>query len=1255
MTTANPRLAALSDKDRQACEAWLVAFEQGWDEQRLVRRAEQIPAGSSWRLPALVEMVKIDLERQWQQGRRVSLESYLQEFPELGSPGDVSADLIQAEFAVRRQFGAPAALEDYLVRFPHQAAELARLIAQGGSAVSRHPASADRKPAKAPAGLPEQFGRYRLIKRLGQGGMGSVYLAEDSQLQRQVALKVASEDTQETPEARRRLLAEARAAATLDHPYLCPVYDAGEVDGRLYLTMAYIEGQSLAEAAEGKSLPPRQLAALVGKLALALQEAHAKGVVHRDLKPSNVMIKSTGQRREPVIVDFGLAHRDNPSEARITKTGQVMGTLDYMAPEQLRGELKEIGPACDIYALGVILYELLTGRLPFSGSGLAVIGQILTQEPLPLSTIRPDLDPRLEAICLKAMAKTAASRYASMADLAAALTDFLRAPSPSAMAAAAPPPAPAAPRTPPAGPDTLVARLLDRVAEEPASTHPTSGQSQAGGTRTDRSKSTWTSSSGDSLPPELAALPGYEIKRKLGQGGMGVVYLAHNRMMGRDEVLKVMGQHLMGYPGALERFMREIRSVARLHHQNIVTAYHAVQVGQSLLFAMEFVNGQELSELVKNKGPMPVAHARLFTYQAALGLQHAHEEGLIHRDLKPNNLILYRKGDKATVKILDFGLAKAAREGVEAELNSTGPGTPTGAALGTPAYMAPEQITDAAKVDIRADIYSLGGTLYFLLAGRPPFVAKTQYELYQAHISRIPDPLNLVRPDVPGQLAALVAKMLAKDPAERFQTPGEVAQALKPFCTKAYAGPVKGGSSGTGSTAGGQERIKAGQRTTVIETPEDRLRPRPPKGPKMPGTESTWGGIVPGIDPPDDEPPVARRPATPWLWPAVAVGALMLGLLAAWMGSVFKVKTQDGVGMIVLENVPKDSEILVDGETITLSWPGAGKPLEIRKAPGQHKVEVKKDGFKTFGEVVTVKTDVSEEVTVRLERLVVDQPEPKKEDAPQAKADILPELKTEVVELRPVNKELNPPNRSTVPYSVVPKEITNSIGMKFVLIPAGEFVMGAPDSDPYAGNEEKPQHRVRITRPFYLGVTEVTQGQYRAVTSANPSRFKGSDDLPVEQVSWEDAIAFCDKLSANEGLSYRLPTEAEWEYACRAGGTTTFNSGDDYASLGEVAWYKGNSGNKTHPVGHLRPNAWGLFDMHGNVHEWCRDWYAEAYYGNSSGADPLGPSEGAKRASRGGSWDNFPRYARSALRWGDSPAYRYYGVGFRVARVQTSR
>jgi formylglycine-generating enzyme required for sulfatase activity len=234
-----------------------------------------------------------------------------------------------------------------------------------------------------------------------------------------------------------------------------------------------------------------------------------------------------------------------------------------------------------------------------------------------------------------------------------------------------------------------------------------------------------------------------------------------------------------------------------------------------------------------------------------------------------------------------------------------------------------------------------------------------------------------------------------------------------------------------------------------------------------------------------------------------------------------------------------------------------------------------------------------------------------------------------------------------------PKQITNSVGMKLVRIPAGEFLMGSPDSDKDASDNEKPQHRVRITRPFYLGATEVTQGQYRAVTGQAPSYFKGSDDLPVENVSWNDAVAFCEKLNEMEKGSlrdeiYRLPTETEWEYACRSGSKTRYYSGDDAASLGEFAWYDGNSGYKTHVVGQKRPNAFGLHDMHGNVNEWCQDGYTADYYQRSPAEDPPGPSEASVRVIRGGG--SFPPYARSAFRYGNSPVISYNFLGFRLAR-----
>jgi len=227
------------------------------------------------------------------------------------------------------------------------------------------------------------------------------------------------------------------------------------------------------------------------------------------------------------------------------------------------------------------------------------------------------------------------------------------------------------------------------------------------------------------------------------------------------------------------------------------------------------------------------------------------------------------------------------------------------------------------------------------------------------------------------------------------------------------------------------------------------------------------------------------------------------------------------------------------------------------------------------------------------------------------------------------------------------KVITNPIGMRLKEISAGSFIMGAVPGDDEANIDEKPQHRVEITKAFYIGVYEVTQAQWQAVMGTNPSYFKGSR-RPVEQVSWNDAVEFCRRLSQREGVTYRLPTEAEWEYACRAGTTTKFYWGNNMN--GDYAWYRDNSGGKTHKVGRKQPNGWGLYDMSGNVWEWCSDWYDEGYYGRSPAKDPVGPSSGMYRVVRGGCWTYYTANIRSSNRVRFSPDDWYYNNGFRVVR-----
>ena len=230
------------------------------------------------------------------------------------------------------------------------------------------------------------------------------------------------------------------------------------------------------------------------------------------------------------------------------------------------------------------------------------------------------------------------------------------------------------------------------------------------------------------------------------------------------------------------------------------------------------------------------------------------------------------------------------------------------------------------------------------------------------------------------------------------------------------------------------------------------------------------------------------------------------------------------------------------------------------------------------------------------------------------------------------------------------KTYTNSIGMEFVLIPAGEFLMGSDKGkDPNARNDETPQHRVSISKPFYLGKYEVTQAQWEAVMGNN--RWYIGRSNPVNSVSWENVQKCIKLLNAKEGHNrYRLHTEAEWEYAARAGTTSTYYFGDDADSLGRYAWCGDNSEGKIHPVGQKEPNAWGLYDMHGNVFEWVQDRYGKRYYLSSPGTDPKGPSSGLYRVMRGGSWFNFAEYCRSANRSIVVPAYHLSdAVGFRLA------
>ncbi len=299
------------------------------------------------------------------------------------------------------------------------------------------------------------------------------------------------------------------------------------------------------------------------------------------------------------------------------------------------------------------------------------------------------------------------------------------------------------------------------------------------------------------IPDELVAHPRYRLGELLGRGGRGAVYKAEHTLMERPVAIKLIDPRLLEQPGAAERFRNEVKTAARLHHPNIVTAHDAEQVGSVTVLVMEFVEGRTLADVLRDRGPLPIAEACGYAIQAAAGLAHAHALGMVHRDVKPPNLMLTPDG---RVKILDFGLARFLSEGAAGactppgaetgEAGVTGRLTQTGACMGTLDYMAPEQAKDARTADARADVYSLGCTLYHLLTGQAPFPGGTGPDKLHRIRTEEPAPLSTLRPDAPPELSALIGRMMAKTPEERYASAADVADALARFTRAAEPRPA---------------------------------------------------------------------------------------------------------------------------------------------------------------------------------------------------------------------------------------------------------------------------------------------------------------------------------------------------------------------------------------------------------------------------------------------------------------------------------
>ncbi len=1090
-------------------------------------------------------------------------------------------------------------------------------------------------------------------------------------------------------------------------------------------------------------------------------------------------------------------------------------------------------------------------------------------------------------------------------------------------------------------------------------------------------------------------LGAYTILDRIGAGGMGQVFKAEHRRMKRLVAIKTLPANTMKDAAAIARFQREVEAAAKLRHTNIVAADDAAEANGVHFLVMEYVEGQDLSVLVKKNGPLPVEKAVNYVLQVARGLEFAHGEGVVHRDIKPANLLLDKKG---TVKILDMGLARFSADGnanTQAEL------TGTGAVMGTVDYMAPEQARNTKDADARADIYSLGCSLFYLLTARPLYTSDTLTNKLIAHqFDPIPS-FQEVRDGVPEEFETVFRRMVAKKVEDRYQTMSEVIADLQACGLDDTAtGTLKKSTSATDSNSN-----LSFLRAATVQTSQRKTK-------AIPAVKVVGGG--------------AKNKKV------VLIAAAVLGVLLL-AGIIVSLRTKEGTLIVEVDQPDATVQVLDAEGKVEVSQKGGVGKVTIGVDPGRHRLKVEKEGFAVFGQEFEMEKGGKTAITARLEAVpasssefaldfdgigscvttpirytgaypvtiearvklrstkstrqvvvvnsntskagifllstgnnwhfqsnasiqpsagriedktvhlagvfdltsilfyvdgilqgsksaqymnstfpltigssgvsnyfdgTIDEvriskvarytgnfkPEPRftpdadtialyhfdegsgatafdssenkhhakivgakwvradgsvnansvvssptaqtipsealafgghryllvngavtwraakakaealgghlatittNEENDWIKSTILASLPDEKLtwiggdkkmesrsdftwtwitsepwgftDWGPVHREIpvqsragiirttayglvwgswgrdaiptdpkgqdrvhgylvewDEPTKATTPTASVRTptpplakapfnatqakahqeawakhlgievETTNSVGMKMILIPPGEFLMGSTDEQIDAAlkvageiradqlskdrieKSERPQHKVTITKPFLMSATEATVGQFKKFAASTGYQTEAekvaesktylspgytvTDDLPAAFITWNDAVAYCKWIGEQESTSYRLPTEAEWEYACRAGTTTQYSFGDDVALADQYGWYTKNASGKSHPVGTKLPNGFGLFDMHGNLYEWCGDYFDEKWYSTSTPNNPDGPPVGSDRVFRGGSCSSFPTSCRSAHRRTSLPSYRNY-VGIRCVTM----
>jgi serine/threonine protein kinase len=730
MTEVNDGPRDLPSDAWRALHGIVQRFEDAWRAGQRPALDDFLPAAGPERQAALVELIHTELECRLKAGEAARVEEYLHRYPELADQRDVVLGLVAAEYDLRRAREPDLSPAEYRSRFPEYGPDLlARLSTAspcraGGTARTQpgvpppetpvpdagaqEPPTTLPTPHPAPApppGAPPQIAGYQLLDQLGQGGMGQVYKARHLHMGRTVAVKLIRPDRLTHADAVRRFQREARAAARLAHPNIVTVYDSGHAGGTHFLVMEYVAGTDLARLVrESGPLPIARACAYVRQAALGLQHAFERGLTHRDIKPSNLLCSAADATVK--LLDLGLARLDNPEqsgESDLTDTSTLMGTPDFIAPEQAR-DARAADIRSDLYSLGCTLYYLLTGSVPFPGGSLTEkLLKHQFDDPRPLEELRPEMPPALRAVVRRLMAKEPENRYPTPAEAAAALAPFTGEGGPDAGDAG------------PSAPVPVMARP----------------------------------SSKSLRPVDLDVGNGYRLRRRLGVGGFSEVWRAEGPD-GTSVAVKILLRPLD--PEDAQQDLEALRQLLGLRHPSLLSVFACWQWKDRLALALELADGSLRDRLRLHQAAglegVPVDELLPYLRQTAEALDFLHGVPVLHRDVKPDNLLLV--GGQA--KLADFALLQVverARRRAETSI------------LGAPAYMAPEAWRGRACAG--SDQYALALTYAEVRLGRRPVVGDDLAKLMFEHLQGVPDLSAL-----PEAERRVIHQALAKDPQQRY-------------------------------------------------------------------------------------------------------------------------------------------------------------------------------------------------------------------------------------------------------------------------------------------------------------------------------------------------------------------------------------------------------------------------------------------------------------------------------------------------------